>query len=110
MTTIPGSSFNLQFRQPPNNVLILETEPEESKELFNVNTANNWLHQASKRPVPKMLFGKFWFEGELCILFADSNLGKSILAVQIGNSISKGEAIKGFKLEEEKQPILYFVF
>jgi hypothetical protein len=57
-----------------------------------------------------MLFGEFWFEGELCILFADTNLGKSILAVQIGNSISKGELIKGFKLETSKQPILYFDF
>jgi len=57
-----------------------------------------------------MLFGEFWFEGELCILFADTNLGKSILAVQIGNSISKGEQIRGFKLETPKQPILYFDF
>jgi hypothetical protein len=32
-----------------------------------------------------MVFGTFWFEGELCILFADSNRGTSILAVQIGN-------------------------
>ena len=110
MTTIPGSSFNLQFRQPPNNVLILETEPEESEELFNVNTANNWLHQASKRPVPKMLFGKFWFEGELCILFADSNLGKSILAVQIGNSINTSEPMDPFAVESDPQPILYCDF
>jgi hypothetical protein len=32
------------------------------------------------------------------------------LAVQIGNSISKGEQIKGFTLETQKQPILYFDF
>ena len=47
---------------------------------------------------------------ELCILFADTNLGKSILAVQIGNSISKGECIPGFKFEAQQQPILYFDF
>jgi len=110
MTTIPGSSFNLQFRQPPNNVSILETEPEESDELFNVNTANQWLRQASSRPVPKMLFGKFWFEGELCILFADSNVGKSILAVQIGNSINTSIAMEPFAVESEPQPILYCDF
>jgi hypothetical protein len=57
-----------------------------------------------------MLFGEFWFERELCILFADTNLGKSILAVQINNSISRGEQIRGFKLEAIKQPILYFDF
>lgn len=78
--------------------------------LFTIKTASGWIEQAKTRPIPKMLFGEFWFEGELCILFADTNLGKSILAVQIGNSISKGEQISGFKLETPKQPILYFDF
>lgn len=57
-----------------------------------------------------MLFGEFWYENEICILFADTNLGKSILAVQIGNSISTGHQIRGFTLEAEKQKILYFDF
>ena len=85
-------------------------EATESKGLFTVKTASRWIEQAKTRPIPQMLFGELWFEGELCILFADTNLGKSILAVQIGNSISKGEQINGFKLETTKQPILYFDF
>jgi RecA-family ATPase len=85
-------------------------EAKESKGLFTVKTASRWIEQAKTRPIPKMLFGEFWFEGELCILFADTNLGKSILAVQIGNSISKGEQIPGLKLETQKQMILYFDF
>lgn len=86
------------------------SEAHESKGLFTVKTANRWIEQAKTRPIPKMLFGEFWFEGELCILFADTNLGKSILAVQIGNSISRGEQIRGFILETIKQPVLYFDF
>jgi RecA-family ATPase len=82
----------------------------ENKGLFKVKTANQWIEQAKTRPIPKMLFGELWFEDELCILFADTNLGKSILAVQIGSSISNGEYIRGFKMEAEKQPILYFDF
>lgn len=82
----------------------------ESKGIFTVKTANRWIEQAKTRPIPKMLFGEFWFEGELCILFADTNLGKSILAVQIGNSICSGYQIGGFKLEAIKQAILYFDF
>ena len=78
--------------------------------LFTIKTASEWIEEAKNRPIPKMLFGEFWFEGEVCILFSDTNLGKSILAVQIGNSISKKEEINGFKLESEKQPILYFDF
>ncbi len=81
-------------------------EPKESKGLFTVKTAKRWIEQAKTRPIPQMLFGEFWFEGELCILFADTNLGKSILAVQIGNSISRGEQIRGFQLETPKQTIL----
>ena len=72
----------------------------ENMGLFTVKTASSWIDQAKNRPIPQMLFGEFWFEGELCILYADTNLGKSILAVQIGNSISKGEQIKGFKMEK----------
>ena len=85
-------------------------DDKENKGLFKVKTANDWIEQAKTRPIPKMLFGELWFENELCILFADTNLGKSILAVQIGNSITKGEYIQGFKFEAKKQSILYFDF
>jgi len=81
-----------------------------SNNLFVVKTANEWIDEAKNRPIPKMLFSEFWFEGEICILFADTNLGKSILAVQIGNSISTGEHIKDFKLEALEQSVLYFDF
>ncbi len=104
----PPTGAHMQFQQPPQQVSEIDTD--QPQELFNVNTANNWLQQASTRPVPKMLFGKFWFEGELCILFADSNLGKSILAVQIGNSINTGVSMEPFAVESEPQPILYCDF
>lgn len=85
-------------------------EQNESIGLFTIKSASKWMEEAKNKPIPKMLFGEFWFEGELCILFADTNLGKSILAVQIGNSISKNEAIIPFKLDSPKQTILYFDF
>ena len=78
--------------------------------LFLTKTANEWMEEAKNRPIPKMLFSQLWYEGEICILFADTNLGKSILAVQIGNSISKSEHIIGFKIETQKQSVLYFDF
>lgn len=103
--------FDLSVFEADAEKHLKELEAEtENKGLFSVKSANAWIQQAKSRPIPKMLFGELWFEQELCILFADTNLGKSILAVQIGNSISKGEPIKGFKLEAEKQPILYFDF
>jgi RecA-family ATPase len=71
------------------------TDNKSNTGLFTIKTASEWIQEAKNRPIPKMLFGEFWFEGEVCILFSDSNLGKSILAVQIGNSISRNEQIKG---------------
>jgi predicted transcriptional regulator len=78
--------------------------------LFLVRSAAQCIEDAKKRPIPRMLFGEFWYEGEICILFADTNLGKSILAVQIANSISSGTPIHKFKLESSPQKVLYFDF
>lgn len=99
-----------EIKEETDRLLKSCLDSQENKGLFKVRTANQWMEEAKIRPIPKMLFNEFWFDGELCILFADTNLGKSILAVQIGNSISKGEPILGFKLESETQPILYFDF
>jgi archaellum biogenesis ATPase FlaH len=99
-----------QIQDETERLIQVSNEATENKGLFTVREANRWLEQAATRPIPNMLFGEFWFEGELCILYASSNLGKSILAVQIGNSISRGEPISRFKLETTKQLILYFDF
>ena len=104
------TSFADAFYSDADQLLEQQTEANANKGLFTVKTANEWIEQAKNRPNPKMLFGKLWFETELCILFSDANLGKSCLAVQIGNSISKGEAMKGFTLEASRQPVLYFDF
>ena len=79
-------------------------------DLLEVKTANKWIEQASRRPIPRMLFSEFWFEQELCILFADTNVGKTILAVQIADSISRGQSIPGFKLETKAQKVIYCDF
>ena len=73
-------------------------------------SATQCLRDASSMTSPRMLFGEFWFEGELCILFSDSNVGKSILAVQIGESVAANQAIAPLKLEAPQQPVLYFDF
>lgn len=77
---------------------------------FNIKPVNEWIDDAKRRPIPKMLFSELWFQNELCILFSDTNLGKSALAIQIANSISKGIAIDGFLLEVTPQKVLYFDF
>jgi hypothetical protein len=82
----------------------------EFENCFLVKSANEWLDEAKTRPIPKMLFGELWFESELCILFADTNLGKSILAVQIAESIASGLRVLPFENTTNKQKIVYFDF
>lgn len=98
------------FIEHTNDLLRESQKPQETIGLFMVKTADRWLDEAKKRPIPRQLFDVFWHEGELCILFSDTNIGKSILAVQIGNSISRGENIPGFGFEATLQKIVYFDF
>jgi hypothetical protein len=80
------------------------------KSAFVVQPANSWLQQTTQTGATRRLFGSFWFEDELSILFADTNVGKSILAVQIGESISAGKPVGEFELTVPPQPVLYFDF
>ncbi|RYD96348.1 MAG: AAA family ATPase [Sphingobacteriales bacterium] len=84
--------------------------PEARPKIFTIQTADQWLRQENEKPAPRMLFGNFWFEGELCILFADTNMGKSILAVQLGDSISSNEPVVPFELHDERAHVLYIDF
>lgn len=80
------------------------------KSCLVIKEANTWLDEAKNRPIPNMLFSEFWYENEVCILYADTNLGKSILAVQIADSLSSGNAITGFKLQSNAKRVLYLDF
>lgn len=65
--------------------------PEKAVEIgiLSIKTANQTLDDASTRPDPEELYHELWYEGEVCCLFADSNLGKSIFAVQIADHVSR---------------------
>lgn len=63
--------------------------------MLTIKSANNALLDASRRPDPDQLFHSLWYEGEVGCLFSDSNLGKSIFAVQIAEYIA------------EERPVLY---
>jgi len=77
---------------------------------FIIKPGETWLQTGADLPEAEMLFGSFWFQDELCILFADTNAGKSILAVQIGNAISRGQAIGPFEMNGPAETVLYFDF
>ena len=78
--------------------------------MLSIKSANRTLTEASMTANPKQLYGEFWFEHEIGCLFADSNVGKSILAIQIAEGIAKtGETVLYFDFElSEKQFQLRF--
>ena len=61
--------------------------------MFTVKTANKTVMDAALRPTPRDLFMTLWFEGEVTCLFADSNVGKSIFAVQIADQIATTDPV-----------------
>ena len=67
--------------------------------VLSIKSVNQTMSEASLRSNPKELFGPFWFEGEIGCLFADSNVGKSILAVQIAEDIAKNYRVLYFDFE-----------
>lgn len=75
-----------------------EVEPT-SVGIYNAKTAGQWIKDAASRSNPVNLWNECWYEGEVCCLFADSNIGKSILAVQIGIEIAKSQKVMYFDYE-----------
>jgi len=81
-----------------------ESEQLKSEELHSgllvVKSANQTIREAVRTPNPERLWKEFWYEHELGCLFSDTNLGKSILAVQICNDIaSQGRKVLYFDFE-----------
>jgi len=84
--------------------------PEDCRRMFTIENGNRWLELARREPEAKMLFGELWHQGELCMLFADTNIGKSVLAVQIGESIARGQSIEPFACQAPPARVLYIDF
>ena len=51
-------------------------------------TANDVMRIGASMEDTQSLYKELWYENEICVLFAESNVGKSILAVQIGEHIA----------------------
>lgn len=74
--------------------------------VLDTKNFNEWQALASNTPIPKRLFNDFFLEGELTILFAPEKTGKTLLAVQIADQISKGIYTYPFTCEVVA-PVLY---
>lgn len=69
-------------------------------------TANDVIKRALQLPMAMPLFKEFWWQGEINILFAESNLGKSLLAMQIAEEIAKKQKIMYLDYELSERQFL----
>lgn len=67
--------------------------------IFKVLTADEWFDEAAALPDQNPLYKTLWIEGEVSCLFADTNIGKSILAVQIAEEVAKKKKVLYFDFE-----------
>jgi hypothetical protein len=83
------------------------SEPEQPVEddCFEMRPAGEWLDGAEFSE-PKTLLGELWHEGEFSVMFGGTSSGKSLLAVQIAESIARGRALKPFEMTAEAQKVV----
>jgi len=79
-------------------------------EFFSDETFDECLEEAEKQPPISPLFDVFWGKGELTFLFGSAGIGKSILAVQILDAISKGVKVQRFDGPQEPMRVGLFDF
>lgn len=68
------------------------------------------MQEAMTKPVPRRYFGDLVIENEITVLFASTNVGKSILAVQIAQAIASGSGDDRFPVCSGAQVVLYADF
>ncbi len=74
-------------------------------------TATQRLIDAGNQPDITPLVGAVWQSGELHVLFGDTGCGKSVLAVQIAESLSKGKSLFPVTPNEfSPQRVLFYDF
>lgn len=67
-----------------------DKKKESNASVFVTKSAAELILDARNEPMPKKLVGELIYENEQTILFASTNLGKSILAIQMAIAVSSG--------------------
>ena len=73
-------------------------------------TINSRLQKAKEEPVMTKYFGNYLFSGEIAILAGDTGAGKSTLAFQIADNVSKGVGTLNQINENTEQDVIIYDF
>jgi hypothetical protein len=80
------------------------------EKMSQARTANQRLNEAKNQPHINQLLGYIWQTNELHILFADTGLGKSVIAVAIVDALTKGKSFIFLENENTQLRGLYYDF
>jgi len=76
----------------------------------SVRTALQRMEDARNLPEIQKMFDVFLHSGELAILFGDTGIGKSILAVAIADAVSRGVGLLTLENQYEACNVIYYDF
>lgn len=74
---------------------------------FILRNGNERMQAAKLIEIPNRLMGDFLFEQTVVMLFAETGVGKTLLAFQLANAISRGKSILGLENQSGPQTVLY---
>lgn len=101
------SNAGIHFKKENKAATNLATQ---LKSLPPVRSSMQRLEDAKNLPPIKKLCSVIFQTGELMLLFADTGVGKSILAIALSDAISKGESFIGLQNDNAALPVLYYDF
>ena len=87
-----------------------QADAQPRKSPFQAKTAAQWSRDVMGQPIPKKLYGDFVIENEITCIFASTNVGKSIKAVQMAQAIASGESVEPFHTSGGGRKVLYIDF
>jgi len=86
----------------------VETQAEETAgEIAPLRTAHDRIISGIKAGRPQMVFDEFWREGELALMFGEAGTGKSLLAMQLADTLAAGGDIPWFRMDCPAGKTLY---
>lgn len=77
--------------------------------IFRVRSANECMEHGRAAAVPRRLYDELWREGEIAVLYGEPGAGKSLLAMDIAQLVSRGAGAGAGRAPEAARPqkVLY---
>ncbi len=85
-----------------NNSRKKTNNSDKTRNVLESKLTNEWIKIGMRMPDPKPLYRTIWHQGEVGILFANTGKGKSILAMQLADSISRERTVSNVYIPAQK--------